>query len=227
MNDLRGQLLIAFLPAGLLLAILGIAAFGYGKDIGQFLREPQATAGIHPLAGFVSNLGVLLWAASASVSLFAGTIVRRTGRGEAAGFLISSGCLSAYLCGDEFFQIHEDLAKRYLGVEEAYVYAAIVIAVLTYLVRYRHQILGTSYFMLILGIAFLGASLIVDAVFEPFMQGLGQGRILIEDGAKLLGIAAWCSYTLRTSYRSITGSLQNSGELEGAEKVNLATAKER
>jgi hypothetical protein len=114
----------------------------------------------------------------------------------------------AYLCGDDFFQIHEDLAMRYLGLAEAYVYAAIIFAVSMYLIRYWRLILRTSYFMFLLGIAFLGASLAVDAIFEPFMEGLGQGRILIEDGAKLLGVAAWCSYFVRTSYELVTASLR-------------------
>lgn len=197
---LKRQLLITFVPTGLLLAALGMLAFGYGKDIGQLLREPTTAAGLHPLTGAVSNLGILLWAAPAAISLFAGAIARSNNGGDAAGFLLASGGLSAFLCCDDFFQIHEDLMDRYFGIDEKVVYGALGIAVLTYLVRYRRLILSTHCSMLILAILLLGTSVAIDAVLEQWMHSLGHGRILIEDGAKLLGIAAWCSYYVRTSY---------------------------
>ncbi len=202
---LRRQLLATFVPAGLLLFGLAILSLGYGKDIGLLLREPSATAGLHPLTGLVSNLGVLLWAASASVCFFAGSLVRRADQATAAGFMFFSGCLSAYLCLDDFFQIHEDLANRYFGIRERYVYLVLGMAVFVYLFRYRHLILRTHYSVLIISFMCLGASVVIDDIFEPFMQGLGQGRILIEDGTKWLGIAAWCSYQVRTAYGLVAG----------------------
>jgi hypothetical protein len=202
------QLLMTFVPAGLLLAVVGILGFGYGQDIGQLMREPTATAQLHPLTGAVSNLGILLWAASASIALFAGWVLRGTDRGDAPGFLISSACLSAYLCLDDFFQIHEDLIGRYVGIRERYVYVALAVAVLVYLVRYRRVIMATHYPMLIIAIGFLGASVAIDEVLEPWLERLGQGRIFIEDGSKWLGIAAWCSYYARTSFGLLSDALR-------------------
>jgi disulfide bond formation protein DsbB len=100
------------------------------------------------------------------------------------------------------------LIPGYLGVKERYVYAALAIAILTYLVRYRRLILSTAYSILIIAIALLGTSVAIDHVFEPWMRGLGQGRIFIEDGTKWLGIAAWCSYYVRTSYGLTMGALR-------------------
>jgi hypothetical protein len=209
---LRRQLLTTFVPAGLLLAGLAVLGLGYGKDIGQLMREPTATAGLHPLTGLVSNLGVLLWAAAAAISFFSGSIVRGADRDSAAGFMFSSGCLSAYLCLDDFFQIHEDLVGRYFGIRERYVYVVLAIAVLAYLLRYRRLILRTNYSVLMISFMFLGASVVIDDFFEPWMQGLGQGRILIEDGAKWLGIAAWCSYHVRTACGLVADGVLPTGE---------------
>jgi hypothetical protein len=204
----RRQWLVTFLPAVLLLIALAVFGLGMGKDIGRFLREPTTTAGLHPLIGFVSNLGVLLWAAAASVSFFAASIVRHGNSGDsgdAAGFLVSSGSLSMYLCLDDLFQIHEDLASRYFGIPERYVYVALALAVLIYLVRYRQLLLKSGYPMLVAAFVFLGTSVVIDDVLEPFMHSLGQGRILIEDGAKWLGVAAWCGYHVCTAKALTTG----------------------
>jgi hypothetical protein len=206
------QLFVTFVPACLLLIALGVLGLGMGKNIGQFLREPMATAGLHPLAGVFSNLGVLMWAASASICLFAGFTIRDSGQGEIAGFLRSSGYLSAYLCCDDFFQVHEALIPTYLGIDEMYVYAAIATLVSMYLVFFGRLILSTSYLILIIAIAFLSTSVAIDAVFEPMLHGLGQGRIYIEDGTKFLGITAWCSYYVGTAHEFLIRAAPTDGQ---------------
>jgi hypothetical protein len=200
------QLLVTFVPPSIVLAGVAIVGFALGKDIGRFLRDPMATAGLHPLTGFVSNLGVLLWAASGAVCLFAGMVVRRTNSGDAAGFLISAASLSLYLCLDDLFLVHESLVPTYLGISETYFYVALAIATLTYLVRYWRMILSTNYLILLVALAFLGASAAIDEIFEPYMRAIGQGRIFLEDGSKWLGIAAWCSYHVGTSFELVTGT---------------------
>jgi hypothetical protein len=199
----RQQVLLTFALPCLLLAAIALFWLATGKDIARFFRDPLATAGLHPLIGFISNLGVLLWATSAAVSAFGALIVRRSNPGEAASFLIFSACLSMWLCFDDLFQIHESLLPTYLGVKEAYTYVVLAIATLIYFVRYSRLILGTMYPMLMIALAFLGTSVAIDDFFEPLLRALGQGRIFLEDGAKWLGIAAWCSYQVGTAFRLV------------------------
>ena len=52
--------LVTALPAGALLVAIAIAGFFFGVDVGKLLHDPAAIAGVNPLVGVVSNLGVLL-----------------------------------------------------------------------------------------------------------------------------------------------------------------------
>jgi hypothetical protein len=189
------------LPLVIALAVLGL---GFGKNIGLLLREPAATANLHPLTGLVSNLGVLLWCTTSSICVFAGLLVRRHGDlSGTANLLLSAGCLSGYLMLDDAFQIHEDLAARYFGIGEMYVYAALGLAAFWYLIRYRKLIVRTDIRLLALAIAFFSVSVAIDALFEPWLHGFGQGRILLEDGTKWIGICAWCGYHVQVAFESL------------------------
>jgi hypothetical protein len=49
-----------------------------GIDISVLTRDLAAIAGVNPLSGFLSSLGILLWWTSASVWLFAGLFVENS-----------------------------------------------------------------------------------------------------------------------------------------------------
>ena len=69
-------LLLLYLPA--LLALLAVVLVSKQAEIPiyKFTRDPSAIAGISSFAGIVSNLGVLLWCASAAISLFSWAVLR-------------------------------------------------------------------------------------------------------------------------------------------------------
>jgi hypothetical protein len=81
-------------------------------------RDIAAIAKIHPLSGFLSNLGILLWCAAASICSFAAMTLRKIKPRDIFWFLLSSAVLSAYLMFDDLFQFHEELAPTYLGLNE-------------------------------------------------------------------------------------------------------------
>ena len=100
-------------------------------------------------ANFVSSLGVLLWCAAASICLFAAMTLRNVTPRDTFWFLLSSALLSTYLLFDDLFQFHEDLASRYLGLNEKVATAALLIAISTYLIAFRRIILRTNFSFLI------------------------------------------------------------------------------
>ena len=51
-----------------------------------------------------------------------------------------------------------------------------------------------------LAFLFLTVSVLTDGILDPWFWSLGDWEYFIEDGAKWLGIASWCSYYVQTSY---------------------------
>jgi hypothetical protein len=186
-----------------MLAAMAVAGVLFQVDMDVMTRDVTATANVHPLTGILSNLGILLWCAAASICAFAAVTLRNVKPGEAFRFLLCSALLSAYLLLDDFFLFHDELAPRYLGVDEKLVYAALGIAVSAYLIAFWRVILQTHFAVLLLALGFLGSAVVMDALLEPWLRRLGHWEYFVEDGAKWLGIAAWCSYYVRTSYQLV------------------------
>lgn len=197
----RVQILFTFLPSMSMLAMVAAAKIFLHKSIGSLTRDPIASAGMHPLTGVLSNLGIILWAAAASVCLFSTILLRKLKPHTVNWFLFCSALLSAYLLFDDFFQFHETLAGMYLGVNEKLVLAVLGVSVMLYVYIFRKVILRTQWEMLLLAVSFLVISAATDAVLEPLvLWRLGDWNYILEDGPKWLGIACWCSYYLCTSY---------------------------
>lgn len=205
------QLLITFVPSLCMLAAMAVAGVLFRVDMDVMTRDVTATANVHPLTGILSNLGILLWCAAASICAFAAVTLRNVKPGEPFRFLLCSALLSAYLLLDDFFLFHDELAPRYLGVDEKLVYAALGIAVCAYLIAFRRVILHTHFAVLLLAVGFLGISVVMDALLEPWLRRLGHWEYFFEDGAKWLGIAAWCSYYVRTSHQLVVGHQRAAG----------------
>ena len=201
------QLLITFVPSLTVLAAMAAAGVLFQVNMDVMTRDAAATANLHPLTGVLSNLGILLWSAAASICAFAAMTHRNARPREPFWFLLSSALLSAYLLFDDFFLFHDELAPRYLGVHEKVVYAALGVAVSSYLIAFRRAILRTNFGVLLLALGFLAASAIMDAMLEPWLRRLDHWEYLLEDGAKWLGIACWCSYYVRTSYQLVAGQV--------------------
>lgn len=204
------QLLITFVPSLSILVALVVVSVLFRVSMPTMTRDITAIAKIHPLSGILSNLGILLWCAAASICVFAAMTLRHVTPRETYLFLLSSGLLSTYLLFDDFFSFHEDLAARYLGLEEEFVFAALGIAASAHLITFRRVILRTNFGLLLLALVFLGTSVVIDAIFDPWVRRLGHWKYLLEDGAKWLGIASWCSYYVDTSGRLLLSALGTS-----------------
>ena len=197
--------LVTVVPAGALLAAVAIVGVFFGVDVGRLLHDPAAVAGMNPLIGLVSNLGVLLWAAAASICLFTAALTRRRGMHEAFAFTFCAGLLSAYLMLDDLFMFHENLVERYIGMSEKALYLCLGIATLVFLIRFRFFILRTDFGYLLLALGFLAASVLVDTAADyavpVFAEKFPMLEDIAEDGSKWLGIAFWACYYLRSCYQ--------------------------
>jgi hypothetical protein len=105
---------------------------------------------------------------------------------------------------DDFFLGHETL-QEYVGSEKI-IYLFYVFSLLGILIVFRDCILESDYIALIIALGFLGLSVSIDIFQESIELVIGQWRILLEDGFKLLGIVGWFGYFARYCYFEITNN---------------------
>lgn len=192
-----GLMAAVLVPGLLVLVALALACLSSGEHPGVFTRDPLAVArGHHPLTGFLSNLGAVLWSAGAAVPLFAWGVVRASGRqgseraGAFQGALLGGGLLTVLLLLDDLFMLHEALYPSLMGLEEGGEVAVLALyglALATYLARCREVLLATRPFLLLVSLGLFALSVGVDQL----PVGTLPGQVLVEDGFKFLGIGTW------------------------------------
>ncbi len=163
--------------------------------------------------GLASNLGALIWCATAAICLFRGAELRTWRRGDPlARFLLAAGVLTAMLALDDLFLIHEEVMPVFLRVPERAVLAVYALAFAVYLAIGWPHILRADAPILALAIGFFATSLAIDQVRELriYAAVLGSDHALAriaEDGAKLMGIAAWAVFHVRAAWLAGTRSV--------------------
>lgn len=200
------QMLITFVPSISILVAMVVVSVHFRIRMPVMTQDVTAIARIHPLSGILSNLGILLWCAAASICAFAAMTLRNIKQRDTFWFLLSSALLSTYLLFDDFFLIHEDLASRYFGLNEKVIFVALGISVSAYLIAFRRVILRTNFGVLLLALGFLTTSVVIDVILEPWLWRVGHWKYFFEDGAKWLGIACWCSYYAHTSHQLLVST---------------------
>lgn len=168
-------------------------------------RDVAAIAGIHPLAGALSSLGILGWWTSATLWLGGAMLNLHHGNRDAALFCGATAILSSYLALDDLFQFHEHLAPTYLRIPEKAVLAALGLLVIAWLMRFRAEIMRSHAALLGLALGLLASSALLDTLLERQATRLGQWSFLLEDGLKWLGICAWLSFCFARFRTDIRG----------------------
>ena len=86
----------------------------------------------HSYYGFVSTAGIILWAATAAVSLFSATLLFLKGAaGRVTMFPLLAGMLTAWIALDDAFMLHETVFPAF-GVPQNGVIAFYVLLALAY-----------------------------------------------------------------------------------------------
>lgn len=197
------KLLLVLFSASIILVAIAIISQIYQVSISKLTSDPMAIAGIHPLSGMLSNLGVILWCAATFSSALAAAILRFKGEKKIYLFLFYSSLLSAYLMLDDLFQFHEDLSSQ-IGLNQKVIYVLLGTAVISYFIYFRKILLQTNIILFLIALAFLFLSILADTViYKLFGSQLGDWLYLIEDGAKWIGIVFWSYYFFYTSFQFI------------------------
>lgn len=171
----------------------------------MFTADPAASMDYNPLYGCVSNIGILLWCATATVCfLSAGILNIRKDQAEIIRFLICFGALTAVLMFDDLFMFHESIAPSSLHIPEKVNLLMYGAFALYSFVRFHRVILSNDFRYLVVAVCAFGFSVMVDQLSEKIYF---PGEYLVEDGAKFIGIASWLVYFVDFSFNKVMSVL--------------------
>ena len=198
LRDNLPLLIALYLPSVGLLAFIGFVGIETGLAVSKVTRDPVELTGAHPFTGALSNLGILLWAAAASISFFTAASLRhQRSRDEYVMFFRLGGWLTLLLLFDDLFLLHEWIYPIHLGIDQKITFAGYALLLLLYLLRFRGLILRTDFILLMSAFVFFALSLLFDTIIAP---GVIYGHNLFEDGFKFLGIVSWFGYFMKTGF---------------------------
>lgn len=159
----------------------------------------------HVYFGFVSNLGIFLWVATAAICLFAATIILQWDNAkELLKFAVTAGLLSAWLAMDDAFLLHEIVFPK-VGIPQFFVLAVYVLLAASYVIASWRVILSSEYWILGLGVGAVAISLGID----QFFHSLEPMIVIIEDSAKFFGLFSWFVFhvvTLTVAFQTRTAN---------------------
>lgn len=173
-----------------------------GTPIPNLTRDPQAIAALPVHAGFLSNVGVILWSATAAVCLFSYAVLReRRTDTTMARYLLFGGLISGMLLIDDLFMMHDAVFPRYLGTSDEVAYGAYMLITLAYFIWFRWTIPRTDYLLLVLASIGFGVSIVADV--RHWFSYSSDISFFVEDGSKFFGIALWSAYFMSVSARVV------------------------
>lgn len=188
-------LIMLYIPILALLALFVILQINYGIRVSTFTRDPIQFFGGDPYIGMLSNIGILFWAATVSITFFTSYMLRGSKQYKAASkFLFYSGLFTSFLMLDDLFLLHENIFPKFLNIPELLIYIAYALILIWYFTAFYRKILEGEYVLLLLAIIFFGGSVFIDYIGE-FIKI--PGLYVLEDGFKIFGIVTWFTYFLR------------------------------
>ena len=198
-NILRA-LSIAVLPALLvyglaisLSAMAGIKGILVIRDLAQTCDSPLGV-------GLISNLGYLLWIATAGIALFTAYATPTYKQHKLKDLLLCGGWFSFILCIDDMFLLHD----RYIGQTFLYVVYAIFAFLIVF--KFRDQLLKNGGEIFILAAPLLAFSVLTDKFqrdIADIMPIKYETIQLFEEGVKFLGITTWLYFWWSASSKFI------------------------
>ena len=199
-----GRARTALVIGGVALAVLAVLG-GFlalsaltGKPFAYFSKEPAETLDVARYIGWAAHVTVLVASFGAAAALFAGLLVRRQrGPGAHSGFLLGTGVFTTIIVLDDLLQLHDWVFPRALGVGERAVFLSYALVLVAVLWRWGRHVARDNLALALLAGAFLGFSLAIDQLADPRWAYYH----LLEDGAKLMGLAMWTAYLVRTGLR--------------------------
>ncbi len=218
-NNHRIYLLaVIYIPVFAIFVFTALASVYADVPISLFLRDATSTLDGHPLTGMQSNLGVLVWSAAVAVCVFSSAILWAHSPIDRnlPGFFLWAGVITAVLMLDDLFLFHDDLADRYLGLDEKLIFVGYGLSVVLFLAKFRGTILNSEWSLLFQAGVFFSLSILIDLLLDKWES---PWRIFLEDGFKLLGIVSWSGYFIRAGFHHVGSLIRGDAEVIDAPEL--------
>jgi hypothetical protein len=162
-----------------------------GISYGDLTRDPNAIHESPKYIGFLSQIGMIFWFATAGILLFGACFVQQNNQDKKVFiFLTNAFLLTLFLGLDDLFMFHDELAHR--GIKEEYFYIIYAIWLLTTILFFRRIIKNTLYPLILVYGTVFGCSIIIDKLIAE--------AYLIEDMLKFVGILNWSFYWTTSAF---------------------------
>ncbi|MDQ3460913.1 MAG: hypothetical protein M3498_16720 [Deinococcota bacterium] len=167
-----------------------------GTPLSALTADPAAINRTSVYIGLLSNIGIMLWSATAAVGFLAAAVLRMLGHSPL--FLLASASLSVLLAVDDAFLLHERVIPRLLQIPEIVVYGGYGLLIGSYLLYFSRPILKTDYELLVLAFLCFAISVAIDIALPTTTR-----VTFVEDSFKLAGIVFWLLYFFRAAQSAI------------------------
>jgi hypothetical protein len=189
--------LLAWTVTVAFLALVAAAAAALDREVAFFTREPVAALQTDrcvdvscSYVGIVSNVGVLVWTAGATLAIFAGVLSPR--RSPSRRLLLAAGALTLVLLLDDQLLLHENVWREVVPKGETGVFAIYFGLIVLFAVAFRRELADLRTTALaVIALGLFAAAAAADR--------WGADLHLIEDGVKLLAIVTWTAFLAATA----------------------------
>ena len=199
--SLSRQLQHAMPLAVVWMVVLWIASLQDAASLEELFLDPATLAGQPWYPGLLANVGIVGWSVGVVAAGGGAWVSMRAGRPTAVTFLGSAALITMLLLLDDLLQSHAVILPA-TGMNPTAAQIVVVAPAPLWMWLHRAEIARSRWLLLLAALGGFVVSLTADMVVE----GAGSAALLVEDGAKLLGIIAWAQYFLLTA-RDITGSV--------------------
>lgn len=197
-----------WLPILILLGVTKLFSAMASVPLRRLMLDPTEITQVPFYTGIMANLGILLWAAAATICLFISMFLAQMVGKAWKNFFLISGLLTFILLLDDLLRIHDEIFPVYLGIKGDIFGIGYVLFIGVYLLRFRTLIVQYPYAFLVMALGFFGVSVAIDVAPSGLKNLFTQTDIVFfEDGAKLLGIANWLAYFAYLSAAILKGKL--------------------
>lgn len=182
-------------PILILLVVTKLFSSTASVPLRQLMLDPTEVMRVPFYVGIVANLGILMWAAAASICLFIAIFLAPLVGKAWKDFFLVFGLLTLLLLLDDLLRIHDEIFPVYFGIKGDVIGIGYFLLTLLCLFRFRTLIFQYPYTFLVMALGFFAVSVAIDVAPSVIKDRFSVADVLFfEDSAKLLGIANWLAY---------------------------------